>query len=70
MRKASPNDLKEALTTLGYYPHPALKDGRVNIALDIDNGAKSRLYVHEDSPLKEITLSRDVSKAYLDLNKA
>lgn len=63
IRKVSQNKLRDILHNIGYVPHPALPDGRVNNPIIIDKG-KPRLYVKKDHPAAKITHAPDVVKAY------
>ena len=48
---------------LGYEYHPALPDGRVNNPTIIDQG-KPRLFIHADSPYRNLTVPADVVRVY------
>ena len=54
---------KELLHKMGYIPHPGLPDGRV-VAPVTPDGAKTRLYVHSDGPLIEMTGPAAIANAY------
>jgi len=58
---------KEMLLSMGYIPHPALPDGRVNNAIGPDNG-KPRLFIKMDAPERHLTGAVLVAKAYEDAN--
>jgi len=60
-----PNKRKAMLETLGYVPHPALKDGRVNNTIVAEDG-KARLYVHLEHPSIGIIDQSQVSRLYAD----
>lgn len=55
----------ELLATLGYIPHPALKEGRVNNAI-MPDGGKPRLFVLKGHESLELTNSAEVAKKYAD----
>lgn len=60
------NKRREAMVSIGYDWHPALKDGRVNNPVGPDNG-KPRLYVRMGSiPALNLTDPASVAKAYSD----
>jgi hypothetical protein len=62
--RAVPINKRPALMlSLGYVPHPALPDGRVNNTIQPD-GNKPRLYVHQSSPLMALTLPAEVASMY------
>lgn len=46
-RAVPPNKRRDMMRTLGYDWHPALKDGRVNNPIGIDENKKPRLYVKQ-----------------------
>lgn len=54
---------REMLADLGYFPHPALDDGRVNNPVMPDAG-RPRLFVKRDNPAWTITSAAEVAKAY------
>ena len=57
---------KEMLTDLGYIPHPALTDGRVNTAIPIDDNKKPRLYIKKgDIKAMNITKANQVASTYM-----
>lgn len=53
----------EILVNMGFAPHPALPSGRVNNPV-IPDGAKPRLYIRSDSPLRALSTAAEVAKAY------
>jgi len=63
-RQIPPNKRREILRSLGYDLHPALKGGRVNSIVPLDNG-KPRLYIREGHIGLNITKAAEVAKAYL-----
>ncbi len=63
MRRVSHTKRREMLAQMGYVPHPALPDGRVNSQV-IPDGGKPRLYVRADSLPFKITNPAEVAKAY------
>jgi hypothetical protein len=67
MRRVSHTKRKEMLAQLGYKPHPALPDGRVNNAV-LPDGGKPRLYIKEGSLALQITVPAEVAKAYETAN--
>lgn len=68
LRRISPLKRKEMLESLGYKPHPALRDGRVNNFVLPDNG-KPRLYVHETCLARQINSPGEVAKQYEAFNQ-
>lgn len=58
---------REMLEGLGYIPHPALSDGRVNNLVLPDNG-KPRLFVLADGPARHIASAAEAAKAYEQAN--
>jgi len=54
---------KAMVEELGYVPHPALKDGRVNNTV-LPDGCKPRLYVRRNSKAFDISLPTEVASAY------
>ena len=62
-RKVSHHKRREILQQMGYVPHPALRDGRVNTVLSPDN-AKPRLFVLKTSLLIQITTAAEIAKNY------
>lgn len=54
---------RELLATLGYVPHPGLRDGRVDNTVLPDAG-KPRLFVRAGSPAAFITGAAEIAKAY------
>ncbi len=59
----------DLLQTLGYIPHPALNDGRVNNPV-LPDGGKPRLYIQKTSPLVHtLRTAGDVAKTYSDLQQ-
>jgi hypothetical protein len=65
--------LKATMARLGYVPHPALPDGRVNTVLDLskslaDHQRKPRLYVHRSNvAVLAISDPAEVSRAYVKI---
>ena len=57
------NKRKDMLRDLGYVPHPALKNGRVDNNVQFDGG-KPRLYVKRDHINCNINNHLDVAKVY------
>jgi hypothetical protein len=68
MRKISHMRRREMLEGLGYRPHPALVDGRVNNPV-LPEGGKPRLYVHDTCLFKQLTSGAEVAKCYEASNK-
>lgn len=58
------NQRREILKEFGYDFHPALKGGRVNSVIPIDNG-KPRLYIKSGHIGRNITKAAEVVRAYL-----
>ncbi len=54
---------REVMSSLGYEYHPGLKGGRVNSHLMTDNG-KPRLYVKNDSKLRELRGAKEIEQRY------
>lgn len=59
-----PGKRRELLRTFGYDWHPALKDGRVNSLIVMDNG-KPRLYIKAGHPAESIETPAQVVKEYM-----
>jgi len=57
------NRRREILKELGYVPHPALRNGRVNNAI-LQEGGKPRLYVKEGHAAWVIPEACEVTRAY------
>lgn len=68
LRRISPTRRREMLEGLGYKPHPALKDGRVNNVVLPDNG-KPRLFVHHTALALQINSPGEVAKQYEAFNQ-
>jgi hypothetical protein len=65
MGRALPrNKRKDVLASMGYIPHPALKDGRVNNAIMIDEGKKPKLFIREGHPSAGIHGPAEVAAEY------
>jgi hypothetical protein len=58
------NRRRGILQELGYDLHPALKGGRVNSVIPIDNG-KPRLYIRDGHIAQNIAKAADVANAYV-----
>lgn len=63
--RLGPANVKEILTDLGYTPHPALPNGRVNNPMVTEDGKKPRLYVKKGHVSCNIARARDVVDAYI-----
>lgn len=57
---------REMLNNLGYDWHPALREGRVNNPIMIDDGKASVLFVHRDHINRSIETSARVVQAYIE----
>jgi hypothetical protein len=68
MRKISHLRRREMLESLGFRPHPALPDGRVNNPV-LPDGGKPRLYVHDTCLFRQLTTGAEVQKCYESSNK-
>jgi hypothetical protein len=66
-RRITHSKRKEMLEHMGYYYHPALTEGRVNNTVTPDNG-KPRLFIHEKSLARQITVAAEVAKEYERVN--
>ena len=51
------------IEALGYIPHPALKDGRVNNMV-MPDGCKPRLYVRRGSEVAQLTHPQEIARRY------
>jgi hypothetical protein len=59
------NKRRELMNSLGYDWHPALKNGRVNNPIAIDDGKKPRLFVRNGHELaRSISSAGEVSRVY------
>jgi hypothetical protein len=58
------NKRAEMMRELGYIPHPALCDGRVNRPIPIDGGKKSRLYVREGHLAENVSSAAEATRMY------
>jgi primase-polymerase (primpol)-like protein len=58
------NKRRELLKSLGYDWHPALKDGRVNNPISIDDGKKPRLFIQENHIHKNLESPTEVVRLY------
>jgi hypothetical protein len=67
-KRAPQNKRRQILSQMGYIPHPALADGRVN-NLVFPDGSKPRLFVHRNSMAAQITTPVEAAKAYEVVNK-
>jgi hypothetical protein len=67
VRKISHSRRKEMLEGLGYRPHPAFKDGRVNNVV-LPDGGKPRLYIASDALARQITSPTEAAKNYEAFN--
>jgi hypothetical protein len=65
IRKIPQNKRRDLLNDLGYEYHPALKNGRVNNQIAIDQG-KPRLYIKKGHIHENLTTAAEVAKAYQD----
>lgn len=63
------NKRREAITSLGYIPHPGLNDGRVNNMVEPDKG-KPRLYLKEGHLALNLTSPVEIARAYSEAQKA
>ena len=64
MARAIPhNKRRDLMRNVGYDWHPALRNGRVNNAVSIDNG-KPRLFIREEHPDRAIASPAEVAHAY------
>ena len=64
-KRITRNKRKELLLNLGYIPHPALKDGRVNTPI-AHEGGKPRLYIKDGIEARNITQPADVMRRYME----
>jgi len=64
-KRITRNKRKELLLNLGYIPHPALKDGRVNTPIS-QEGGKPRLYIKDGIEARNITQPADVMRRYME----
>jgi hypothetical protein len=64
-RSVGRNKYHEIMRNIGYIPHPALTDGRVNNPLPGDDG-KARIYVRVDSLQAQLTRPPDVVQRYIE----
>ena len=62
-RRAPLNKRQQILKQMGYVPHPALKDGRVNNLVLPDN-SKPRLFIREGALAAQIVSPVEAAKAY------
>ena len=62
------NKRREAIMSLGYIPHPALQDGRVNNMVEPDKG-KPRLYLREGHLALNLTSPAEVARAYSEAQR-
>lgn len=59
-----PNKRRDALADIGYIPHPALSDGRINSAIPLEG--KPRLYVDKTrKDLLNMRVQKEVVEAYM-----
>jgi hypothetical protein len=58
------NKRAELLKNMGYVPHPALKNGRVNNIIPMDLG-KPRLYIKKGHIVANMTNSAEIAKRYV-----
>lgn len=63
-RAIPPARRTEILRTIGYEPHPALVNGRVNNIIMIDDGKKPRLFINSNNPARGLSSPAEVSRAY------
>jgi hypothetical protein len=64
-RAIPPNKRREMLRDIGYDWHPALKEGRVNNPIAIDEGKKPRLFIKAGHISINLTQPGEVVRAYL-----
>jgi hypothetical protein len=67
LSRLSPQKRRRMLEAMGYVPHPALNDGRVNNMVTPDNG-KPRLYVKRDAMAAQIGDAAAAGSAYEKAN--
>ena len=65
----SDSEKKKFLESLGYVPHPGLREGRTDNAVSFDGHKKSRLYIKKDHPHYSLMGSSRIVKAYEDDQK-
>lgn len=66
-RRVSHSKRREILRDLGYDYHPALSDGRVNNMV-LPDQSKPRLFIHRDSPARNIATAAEAAKTYETAN--
>ncbi len=64
-RLVPPNKRREMMLSIGYDWHPGLTNGRVNNAVAPD-GIKSRLYIRNDHPHRELVGAGAIANAYTE----
>ena len=65
-KKLPNNKIKDMLAKLGYIPHPGLKDGRATKCVDLDLGAKPRLFVTRGHLSSNTRRPATIVDAYID----
>lgn len=60
-----PNKRKEVMASLGYTPHPALKEGRMTKMSAIDGGGRPVLYIKRDHICTQLTTADKILDAYV-----
>lgn len=64
------NKRRELLQSLGYDYHPALRDGRTNVAIPIDDNKKPRLFIRNGHIHANITSANDAARLYQEAQGA
>jgi primase-polymerase (primpol)-like protein len=64
-RMIPPNKRKQLMEDMGYIHHPALKDGRVNSPIGIDDNKKPRLFIQRGHLAANLSAPTQVVEAYL-----
>lgn len=64
------NKRRELLQSLGYDYHPALRDGRTNVGIPLDDNKKPRLFIRNGHIHANITSANEAAKLYQEAQGA
>lgn len=64
------NKRRELLQSLGYDYHPALRDGRTNISIPLDDNKKPRLFIRDGHIHANITSANEAARLYQEAQGA
>lgn len=62
-RRVPHNKRRELMASLGYMPHPGLRDGRVNSVV-LPDGGKPKLFIRVDHPHQYLIGATEIARAY------